>query len=101
MALDADIAQAATALDLEKIRTQEYRDHVNAAQSQAAFVAAEGAKLLDPDAELRLKIVKALAANYMKPTTGTLPATIQTDTANDAERLRQAVAACVAIVKGQ
>ena len=88
MMLDTDIAGAATPFDLDKIRIQEYRRDVSGAQ-----------RTLTADAELRLEIVKAIALNYMKPTTGTLAETIANDTTNDTARLRAAVNAVLGLVK--
>jgi hypothetical protein len=107
--MDADITAAADALALERIRTQDARDHwkrydtTDSAKADrlAAYLATmnqAAADLLPPRVEVRLAIVKAIAANYMKPTTGTLPETIAADTANDAARLRAAVNAVEDIV---
>lgn len=118
MALDADIAAAATTLDLEKIKAQDYRNDLKArlplAQQQvendskktleiASMVSLQqdvAGGLLSPQQEIRLAIVRAIGANYMKPTTGTLPGTIAADIENDSTRLRAAVDAVYKIVIG-
>lgn len=99
MALDSDIAQAADALALERLRVQEIRNQARNAAAGVGVFTGEAAKLLTPDQEVRLAIVKAIGANYMKPTTGYLPDTIEADAKVDAARLRLAVAACLDIVK--
>lgn len=109
MALDADIAGAATALDLDKIKAQDYRNDLKARLPLAQTMGAQytgyvdaletaASGLLTREQELRRDIVRAIAVNYMKPTTGTLPATIDADTANDVARLRAAVNAVFDLV---
>lgn len=95
--MDADIA-AAAAEERDRIRLQEYRNQVRA--GKAGVDGAIGVSVLTLEQDTRLEIVKAIAANYMKPTTGTLAETVAADTANDAARLKAAVDAVVAIVIG-
>lgn len=116
--MDQDIAGATDSFALAKIQAQDYRDNlrgiavreerraglyqqqVAAAATATGVVEREAADLLDPRVEVRLAIVAAIAVNYMKPTTGTLPETIANDTANDANRLEAAVTAVERIVWG-
>lgn len=84
MALDSDIGSAVSALDLDRLRTQEYRRDVTFQMS---------------DASLRMRIVEALAVNYMKPTTATLAESIAADVTGDVARLRAAVNAVLGLVK--
>ena len=110
MALDADIAAAPDLLAVEKIKAQDYRNDLAArlplAQQHTAndtkktaefeeFVAVQqsaAAGLLTPQQEVRLAIVRAIAANYMKPTTtSTQQSFIEYDANLDARKLEAAV----------
>lgn len=109
MPVDADIAATVDVLSLEKIKAQDYRDHIRrvdareeerlASQKSSANVYAGLASgVPPPKAELRADIVKAIAANYMKPSTATLPESIASDAKLKALRLAAAVVEVEAIV---
>ena len=91
MAFDSDIANAGSAIELDRLCTQEYRNDVTAAVQKVEFDLS--------DVALRMRIVEAIAVNYMKPTTGYLPDTIMDDTTKDTARLRAAVTAVLELVK--
>lgn len=93
MMLDSDIAGASSALELDRLCTQEYRKDVTSAVQKSTFDIS--------DAAVRLRIVEAIAVNYMKPTTtSTADSYIVADAELDARKLKAAVDACVKIVRG-
>lgn len=99
MPIDSDIA-GADELGLRRIAEQTRRDGVRANMlflQQNGDVARD---ILPPAVELRLEIVRAIGANYMKPSTATLDASITADAINDARRLKAAVDEVYRIVMG-
>lgn len=61
---------------------------------------AELGNLLTKEQEVRLEIVRAIAVNYMKPSTATLDESIVADAVLKAKRLKAAVEAAYGIVVG-
>jgi hypothetical protein len=111
--MDADILAAATALDLEKIKAQDYRNALisqkadreafrGIVQAMQTWQATEYAKL-PPEStrieQLRDNLFLKLAEKYMTPPgTATLTATIDEDAANDARRLAAAFREASALI---
>lgn len=109
--MDADIQAAATALDLDKIKAQDYRNALaqqaadRAAQlalleSHFAWARAEYAALPPEDdaVEFRRQMAVAIAAKYFTTSTSTVPATIEADAVNDAARFKAALNEALKVV---
>lgn len=109
--MDADIAAAATALDLDKIKAQDYRDSLKrAAEDRAAqralieahlsWARAEYAALPPEDAaaELRREMAVAIAGKYFTTGTATLPESVLADAQKDAARFKAALDEAVKVI---
>lgn len=110
--MDADIAAATTAFELDKIKAQDYR---NALASQAADRESQRALMAtffewskgeymnlppveDVNARYRKNMILAVAANYMKPNAATVDeVSMQKDADTDALKLRMAVEAAMKV----
>lgn len=100
--MDADIAAAASALELDKIKAQDYRDSLRkAAEDRAAFRAlaqgmfdwfkSEYATLPTAANETRTAMGLAIAAKYFTTGTATTPESVLLDAQNDARRFKAAL----------
>ena len=100
--MDADISAAATALDLDKIKAQDYRDALRrGAEDRAAFRAqvqslldwlrAEYVALPSADAELRRELAVSIAPKYFTTSTAILPESVLADAQRDAARFKAAL----------
>lgn len=102
--MDADITAASTALDLDKIKAQDYRNALaqqaadRAAQREviqafADWIKAQYATLGTPDpaADLRRDLALTIADKYFTTGTATLPDSIAVDARNDAARFKAAL----------
>ena len=107
--MDADISAAATALDLDKIKAQDYRNalaqqaadraaHRALVQSLADWLKTEYTALPDPAAEFRREMALAIADKYFTTSTATLPESIVLDARNDAARFKAALEEAVKAV---
>ena len=102
--MDADITAAATPLDLDKIKAQDYRIALASQQAdRAAFraivsglqawIQAEYAKIPVDESlvEIRRQLTIELASKYMTTSTAVDPALVLADAQKDAARLKAAV----------
>lgn len=104
--MDADLtalyATATTIADkLAVLNAQTLRDSLAATQQLQADLLALNEQMLEQfnsPAELRREIALSVAANYMKPGTGTLLETQTADAQRDAQYLRVALDAAVAAI---
>jgi hypothetical protein len=102
--MDADIAAAATPLDLDKIKAQDYRNALVSQQAdRAAFrtivsgmqawiqSAYSQIPVDESTTEIRRRMVIELASKYMTTSTAVDPALVLADAQKDAARLKAAV----------
>jgi hypothetical protein len=101
--MDADIAAAVTALDLDKIKAQDYRNALvsqhadRLAQTdviksmQAWAIANIDLPAAEVAADVRRRLVLSLAEKYMTTSTAVDPALVLADAQKDAARLKAAI----------
>jgi hypothetical protein len=102
--MDADISAAATPLDLDKIKAQDYRNALAAQQADRtayrailsglqAWIQSEYAKIPADESptEIRRQLTIELASKYMTTSTAVDPALVLADAQKDAARLKAAV----------